>query len=132
MTQLAETLALLFRLSALHSVRAELRPRRLQLRRIGAPRYLWRRAMGNEAAAMTAAAASLRRHWRQPGAIEARSHASRRLHRCWDFATVVQTHEALDALKSALTLVPAAIFSAAILGLLLIYRPMARHVASHR
>ena len=49
-----------------------------------------------------------------------------------DSGVVDQTPEALEALKSALTLVPAAIFAAAILGLLVIYRPMARHVASHR
>ena len=45
---------------------------------------------------------------------------------------VDQTPEALSALKSALTLVPAAIFAVSIVGLLLIYRPAARHVSSHR
>ena len=44
---------------------------------------------------------------------------------------VAQTPEALEALRMALTLVPAAIFAVSILGLIAIYRPAARHVASH-
>ena len=44
---------------------------------------------------------------------------------------VDQTPEALGALKVALTLVPAGIFALSIFGLLLIYRPASRHVASH-
>ena len=44
---------------------------------------------------------------------------------------VDQSPEALGALKAALTLVPAAIFVLAILGILAIYRPVSRHVPSH-
>ncbi len=43
-----------------------------------------------------------------------------------------QSDQALNALRVALTLVPAAIFVAGGLGLWLIYRPLAKHVASHR
>ena len=42
-----------------------------------------------------------------------------------------QSPAALDALRLSLTLIPAGIFVAAILGLLLLYRPMSRHVPSH-
>lgn len=48
-----------------------------------------------------------------------------------DSGAVPQTPEALDALKNALTLVPAGIFVLSILGLILIYRPVSKHVASH-
>ena len=44
---------------------------------------------------------------------------------------VEQTDAALGALKLSLTLVPAGIFVVSILGLLAIYRPASRHVASH-
>lgn len=44
---------------------------------------------------------------------------------------VAQTPEALGALKTALTLVPAGIFVLSILGLLFVYRPASRHVPSH-
>ena len=45
---------------------------------------------------------------------------------------VTQTDAALSALRIALTLVPAAIFVAGGVGLWWVYRPLARHVASHR
>lgn len=45
---------------------------------------------------------------------------------------VHQTPQALDALRIALTLVPAGIFALGIVALQLAYRPVARHVASHR
>ena len=45
---------------------------------------------------------------------------------------IEQTPQALETLRAALTLVPAAIFVVAILALLAIYRPAARHVPSHR
>ena len=53
----------------------------------------------------------------------------------WQASTAgvtAQSDQALNALRTALTLVPAAIFVAGGLGLWLIYRPLAKHVASHR
>ena len=53
----------------------------------------------------------------------------------WQASTsgvVDQSPQALDALRVALTLVPAAIFALGGAGLWWIYRPLARHVASHR
>ena len=44
---------------------------------------------------------------------------------------IEQTPEALGALQSSLTLVPAGIFVLAIIGIVLIYRPVARGVVSH-
>ncbi len=48
-----------------------------------------------------------------------------------DSGVVQQTQSALDALKTALTLVPSGIFMVSIIGLIAIYRPVSRHVASH-
>lgn len=48
-----------------------------------------------------------------------------------DSGVVAQTPEALGALRTSLTLVPAGIFVLSILGLMLIYRPVSRHVPSH-
>ena len=53
----------------------------------------------------------------------------------WESSTngvIAQTPQALDALRAALTLVPAGIFVLSIAGLIVVYRPAARHVASHR
>jgi GPH family glycoside/pentoside/hexuronide:cation symporter len=53
----------------------------------------------------------------------------------WQASTAgvtAQSDQALNALRTELTLVPAAIFVAGGLGLWLIYRPLAKHVASHR
>ena len=44
---------------------------------------------------------------------------------------VEQTPEALNALQSSLTLVPAGILVLAVIGLILIYRPVAKQVVSH-
>lgn len=52
----------------------------------------------------------------------------------WQSSTtgvVEQTPEALGALRASLTIVPAGIFAVSILGLLLVYRPVSKHVASH-
>lgn len=53
----------------------------------------------------------------------------------WQSSTsgvIAQTPEALSALRASLTVVPAGIFVASIIGLAVFYRPIARHVASHR
>lgn len=42
-----------------------------------------------------------------------------------------QSPEALGALRNALTIVPAVIFGLSIAGLLFIYRPVSKHIASH-
>ena len=52
----------------------------------------------------------------------------------WESSTggvIAQSPEALAALRSALTLVPAGIFVVSILGLLFYYRPVSKHVESH-
>jgi len=49
-----------------------------------------------------------------------------------DSGVIAQTPQALEALKSALTLVPGVIFAVSIVGLMVIYRPASRHVTSHR
>ena len=53
----------------------------------------------------------------------------------WQSSTsgvIDQSPEALGALRAALTIVPAAIFVVSIIGLIVFYRPIARHVSSHR
>lgn len=52
----------------------------------------------------------------------------------WQSSTegkIAQTDQALNALKSALTLWPMALFAISIVGLIVIYRPAARGVVSH-